>query len=389
MNAIRSDYFDPTPLKKDTSTWLVLAGMLLAAAGVVLVLQSFGYASSLAQLWQSGQEIWSEELGLMLQILGIWAVVLGVVLAVRFVTQPFMKYGGEFWQAVITGFPLGVVLPFVLTLAGGLLLYIPLGLLSLLLPEVYPYATLQFGWLAAGYLVFVWIVIGLVPLLAGVFRMRKWYYKFIAVLLYAQLTLDIVQAGLDVARILLNNSVWQANNTALLVALFGSLLASCIVVLWSLRGQPALVRIYAILGIYLASLVTGNFSDTLFGWGEIPAAIVALLAPLLYLQAAKWILRRDGTALAGLSAAYLGLLAGLLVDQLLELRITGHGWISLLWGILIVLGVGLALGYFLGRRLNRLLADRLQLREVLLQYMDSGLVAGIMAGMFIGGFLAR
>jgi hypothetical protein len=340
-------------------------------------------------MWVSGKEIWGETLQLMLEILVIWSVVVGVVLAVRYVTHPVIKYGGEFWEAVVTGFPLGVTLPFALTLACGLLLYIPLGLLSMLVPEVYPFATLQFAWLAAGYLVFLWIVVGIVPLLAGVFRMRRWYYKFIAVLLYFLLAQDILQTGTNAIQILLNYSIWQTNNLALLVGVFGSLLVSSAAVLWSLRGQPALVTVYVITGIYLASIVTGNFSQRLFGWGEVPAALLALLAPLLYLKVAKWILRRDGTAVAGLVAGYVGLLAGLLIDNLLALRITGHGWISLLWGIIVVLGLGLALGYFLGRRLNKLLADRLQLQQILLKYMDSGLVAGIMAGMFIGGFLAR
>jgi hypothetical protein len=149
------------------------------------------------------------------------------------------------------------------------------------------------------------------------------------------------------------------------------------------------VIVYAITGVYIASLVTGNVSEQLFGWGELPAAVLAVLSSLLYLQLAKWILRRDGTALACLAAGYVGLLAGLLIDHLLQLRITGQGWISLLYGVIIVLGLGLALGYFLGRRLTKLLARRFQLLMALLRYMDAGLVAGIMAGMFIGGFLGR
>ncbi len=244
------------------------------------------------------------------------------------------------------------------------------------------------GW-QRRYFVFLWIVVGMVPVLAGVFRLPKWYYKFLAVLLLLQLTLDTLQTGVSALQILLRDSIWQTNNTALLLALFGTLLVSSAVVLWSFRGQPALTIVYAITGIYLASIVTGNFSERLFNWGEIPSAVLALLAPLAYLQAAKWILRRDGTAAAALAAGFAGLLAGLFVDGLLQLRITGHGWISLLWGIIVVLGLGLALGYFLGRRLTKLLSNRYQFLQSLLSYMDIGLVAGIMAGMFIGGFLAR
>src|SRR5512143_3409149 len=119
MNAVRSQYFDPNPLKKDARTSLGILGLLLGLAGAVLVLQSWVYASSLPDLWVTGQNIWGEKLSLMLQILVIWAAVLGILFAVRFVTQPVMKYGSVFWEAVLTGFPLGLALPFLLTLGLG------------------------------------------------------------------------------------------------------------------------------------------------------------------------------------------------------------------------------------------------------------------------------
>lgn len=389
MKAIHSGYFENNPLKKDTRTSLLILGGLLAVAGVVLVLQSFIYASSIPQLLESGQNIWGEALSLMLQILTIWAVVLGVVLVVQFVTQPVIKYGSEFWEAVITGFPLGLVIPFLRVLGAGLCIFIPLGLLSLFIVDIYPFATLQFAWLAAAYLVFLWIVVGMLPQLVRVFRLRKWYYKFIALALFFQLGLDTIQSLLSALQILIRNSIWQSNQTALLVALFGSLLVSIAAVLWSLKGQPALTIAYAITGVYIASIVTGNFSERLFNWGEVPSAILASLAPLAYLQAAKWILRRDGSAIAGLAAGFAGLLTGLLIDQLLQLRITGQSWISFLYGILVVLGVGLILGMLLGRRVTRLLMNRFNLHSFLLKYMDIGLTAGLMTGLLMGGLLAR
>jgi hypothetical protein len=389
MTANDSEYFDPNLSKKDARTILVTLGILLAAAVGVLVLQSFGYASSLAELWQSGQNIWEEQLSQMLQIVAIWSVVLGVLLAVRAVTTPVTKYGGEFWTAIVTSFPRGVAIPFLFILGAGLILFIPLGLLSLLVPDVYPFATLQFGWLAGAYLVFLWIATGMPSVLARLFQLRKWYDKFLAILLALDLLLDCLQTLESVLKTLLMDSVWQSNNTALLLGLFGSLLVSIAAGVWLLRGRPALTIVFTIVGVYVASVVSGNFSDRLFGWGELPSALLAVVLPLVYLQAAKWILRRDGTAAAGLIAGYLGLLTGLLLDSLLQLRISGHGWISLLWGVIVVLGVGLALGYFLGRRVNRLLSDRLKFQAILLKYMDIGLTVGIMAGMFIGGFLAR
>jgi hypothetical protein len=389
MIAIQTTYFRINPLKKDARTNLIVLGVLLAAAGGVLALQSFEYASSIPALLETGQQAWGEALGSMLRSLAVWAVVLGVFFAIWSVTQPSVKYGSEFWAAVAKGLPLGLAMPFLLVLGAGLLIYILLGLLSLLVVEILTYATLQFAGLAAGYLVLIWIVVGMPPLLVAVFRLRKWYYMFIAVVLFIQLTLDIVLAGMSALEILAKNSVWQTNNTAFLLALFGSLLVTVTAVLWSLRGQPVLTVAYAITGIYAAAVVSGNFSERLFHWGEVPAAVLACLAPLAYLQVTKWILRRDGTAVAGLAAGFVGLLAGLFVIRLLHLGIAGQSWFSLLYGVIVVLGLGLILGLLLGRRITRLLARRFQLLPAILRYMDIGQVAGIMAGMFIGGFLVR
>jgi hypothetical protein len=389
MRAIRSGYFENNPLNKDTRTSLIILGVLFAAAFVVLLLQSLLYASSLLQLIETGRNIWGKNLSLMLQILTIWAFVLGVVIAVRYVTQPVMKYGGEFWAAFMTGFPLGLVIPFLRVLGAGLCLFIPLGLLSLFIPDIYPFATLQFAFLAAAYIVFLWIAVGMLPVLAGIFQLRGWYYKVIAVLLFFQLCLDMVQSLFSILQILVRNSVWQSSETAFLLALFGSLFVTIAAVSWSLRGQPTLTIVYVIAGVYIASIVSGNFSERLLHWGEVPSAVLACLAPLAYLQAAKWILRKDGTAIACLAAGFAGLLTGLLIDQLLQLRITGQSWISFLYGILVVLGAGLILGMLLGRRVTKLLMNRFNIQSFLLRYLDIGLTAGLMTGLLMGGLLAR
>jgi hypothetical protein len=389
MNEIRSGYFLSNPLHRDTRTSLVILGSLLAAAFGVLVLQSVTYASSVAQIWETGQILWGEPLSMLMQILVIWGVVLGIVCAVEFVTQPAMKYGSEFWGAMMTGLPLGFILPFLRVLGFGLVIYIPLGLLSPMVPELFPFATLQFAWMAAAYMVFLWLVVGMVPLLGGIFLMRKWYYKFMAVALFFLLLLDTLQCLLAALPALVNNSIWVTSDTAFVLALGGSLLMSILVTVWSLRGQTVLTIVYAMTGIYIASIATGNFSERLFQWGEMPSAILALLAPLVYVQVVKWILRRDGTAVACLAAGYLGLLAGLLIDNLLQLRVTGQSWLSVLYGVIVLLGAGLVLGYFLGRRITKLLAGRFHLELALLRYMDIGQVAGLMAGMLIGGILAR
>ena len=121
----------------------------------------------------------------------------------------------------------------------------------------------------------------------------------------------------------------------------------------------------------------------------LPSALAALPAPLLYLQAVKWILRDDRFAVAGLAAGFIGVLAGLLVDAVLHLQIIGQGWISLLCGIAITLGFGLALGFLLGPRLTNLLAAKIRFPPAAVRYMNIGLMAGIMAGMLVGGLLVR
>lgn len=389
MNAILATYFSDSLFKENTRTKALVLGILLAAAGVLLVLQSFFYASSPLVLLRAGAQIWGQALGSMLQTLAVWAVVLGVVFAVRSATQPTALYGTDFWKAILTGFPLGLILPFLLVLAAGLLIYLPLGLLSLPVAELFPYATLQFAFLAGTYLVLLWIAAGMPLLLAALYQQRKWYDKFLAVLLALLLTLNVLQAGLGALQILLEDSPWQTRNPAFFLAVLGALLMSIALVVWRLERRPGLAMVYASAGIYIASVVTGILSERLFHWGELPAALVALLAPLLYVRVASWILRRDGTAAAGLAAGFAGLLAGLFLIRLLHLAITGQSLVSLLYGILLLMIVGFIAGYFLGRLLTRLLARRFQLLPALARLMESGLTAGIMAGMFIGGFLGR
>jgi len=389
MRAIGTTYFTYSIYRKLTRTHWIALGVSLVAASAVLVLQSFRYASSVPDLVQTGQFYWWDTLSMMLKSLAIWAVVLGVVFAIQLVNQPAFQYGRQFWVALTGGFLLGLLLPYLLVLWAGIWIYIPLGLLSLFIPNIIPYATLQFTWIVATYLVLIWIVIGMPPLLVGTFREGRWYFKFLVVLLFFQLLLDVLQALTSAMEIIIKNSLWLANNTAFVLAIFGSLVLTIVAVVWSLRQERLLTIVYVITGIYIASIVTGNFSDLVFHWGEIPSALLTFLAPLAYLQVAKWILRSDGTALAGLAAGFMGLLAGLFVDEVLHLRITGQGWISLLYGIVLILILGLSLGYLLGRRFTNLLVRKISFRPVIVRYLDIGLIAGIMAGMLAGSLLAR
>ena len=389
MRVIDPSYFNVNIWKQVKRHHWIGLGIGLVMAGLILELQSLRYGSSIPILLDTGRQIWWGSLSMMMRSLAVWALVLGTVFPIQLVNRPAAMNGRAFWISLFSGLGLGVLLPFALLLAGGIFIFLPLGLLSVFIKEIFPYATLQFAWLAAAYLVFIWIVVGMPPLLATTFWKGRWYYKFLTMLLFFELVLDILQAIVGAFSIILKNSLWQTNDTALVIAVFGSLAVTIAAVLLSLRQLPVLTAVYTITAIYIASLVTGNFSDRLLHWGEVPSAILTLVAPLLYLYVAKWTLRKDGTAAAGLAAGFAGLLAGLLIMQLLHLRIAGQGWISLLYGILFILGLGLALGVFLGRRFINLLTRRIPFQPIITRFLDIGLIAGLMTGMLLGGWLAR
>ena len=67
MKAIRTEYFNLDPLKKNIRSDLIVLGVSLAAAGSVLFLQSIKYASSLPVLLEVGQHFWWEYLDMMLK----------------------------------------------------------------------------------------------------------------------------------------------------------------------------------------------------------------------------------------------------------------------------------------------------------------------------------
>lgn len=93
MNAIRTGYFNPSLPKKDARTSLTVLGVMLVLTGGVLLLQTIKYASSIQVLLEVGYRNWWEYLGMMLRSLVTWAVVIGVVFAIQFVSQPAVREG--------------------------------------------------------------------------------------------------------------------------------------------------------------------------------------------------------------------------------------------------------------------------------------------------------
>jgi hypothetical protein len=388
MDTINKTYFSIDRMKKDARLNLVIVGVVLAIAGGVLVLQSFKFISSIPVLLAFGRELWWEYLRTMLKIMIVWAFIVGITYGMVFGTHPSIKDGKGFLAAVFTGFAIGFLVPYTLILGSGILLFIPLGLLSLFIEEIIQYATLQFTWLLAACIVFIWVIAGMPPLLLDMLKDGHWYLKLMALLLFCYLILDVLLVTASAMQILSRNSLWRMNLPFLLAEL-GSLFLTIVVVLLSLRGQRVLTIVYAISGIYVASIATGNLSNIVFDWGEMPSAILALLAPLLYLQVTKWILKNQLVAVAGLIAGLAGLLVGLFIAQFVHMRIIGQGWSGLLCGTGIALGFGLSFGFIFGPRITNLLASKINFKPVVIKYLDLGLIAGIITGTVMGGFLAR
>jgi putative cofactor-binding repeat protein len=377
-------------LKKEGKTGLTVLVVILILLSAVLFLQSIKYVSSLWVILQYGHELWWEDLWRMLKSLRVWAALTGVLFALEFAAHPAAVDLKRKLSGIVTGFLTGFFTPYSLVLAAGILIFLPLGILSLLSRSVIEYATLEFAWLVAAYLMFLWIAIDTPTLLLDMIKTGSPYIKFMAALLLLYLGVQMLGAIASGFSILVRHSIWHTSNAAFILAIFVSLLATGIASISTIGRQPLITSVFAVVGIYLASVVTGNVSDLLFHWGEMPSALVAaFVGPVLYSQAAKAILRNGIDAVAGIIGMVLGLVAGLLIGQLMNIRIIVWNWIgiSIVTGFALVFGIMFGLMY--GWLIITLLVSRTRLKPEIALRLGTGVLFGVVIGMVLGAFAGR
>ena len=377
-------------LKKDAKAgWTLIAVILLVLAGV-LFLQSRAFNSSLWVLLQFAYENWQDYLWHILRSLVVWAGMTGVIFAMEFASNPANTDSKRLFKSLFTGFMTGFTFPYFLVFGLGLLIFIPLGLLSLFIEDIVIYATLEFAWLTAAYIIFLWIAMDTPMLLLEGIANGSWTVKLLAGTLLLLLVVQVLQALLSIWRIILESCRWMHRMDAGLLTVFGSLVVTVFVSRKTLGRQPAGIMILTVIGVYIVSVATGNLSQLVFDWGEMPTALVAaFVGPVVYSQAAKAILRHGVGSVFVMFTVLAGMLMGLFFAHYGKLAIIGQGWFGILCGTSIAIGFGIAFGGLWAQTLVKVLVMRTRLKPEIAMGMGVGLFLGIVLGMVLGGFLAR
>jgi hypothetical protein len=373
-------------LKKEAKSNLIILAVVICLLIAVLLLQSMRFVSSLWVLWEFGYGQWGEYLLDMLESLGIWAVLTGVIFSAQFLISSPASDPRTTLSGMAVGFVSGFAFTYFLVLIIGIAVYIPLGLLSLFIPSIIRFATLHFAWLVSAYLVFVLIAIGTPKVLFYAVKQGNWYFRLLGVLATLLLAVQIVRATARAFSLILRNSIWQTDTV--LVALGASLLVTIVTNIVLLRGETITKTIFVIITVYLASTITGNVSYGAFHREGLSSILAAFVGPITYSFLAKTTINHGINAISGILGFVGGIILGVLVDQFIGLRIVGQGWSSVLCGTMITMGFGVGFGLLWGPAISGLLI-RARVKPVVSFCAGAGLFLGIVVGMVFGGFGAK
>jgi hypothetical protein len=281
------------------------------------------------------------------------------------------------------GFITGFAFSYLLVLGIGIALYIPLGAMSIFIPSLIRFATLQFAWLVAAYVIFVLIATDNPGMLLYMIKQGNWYFRLMGILMSLLLMIQILKAFVGGLGLIMKNSPWRTNTAV--ISLGVSLLVTIIANVVLLKGKPVAKMILSIMAVYIAATITGNVSYSNLGWGDVPSLVLAaFVGPIAYSFAVKPIISHSVNAIAGIVGFTGGMIAGLLIDHLTGLRIIGQGWFGILCGTTITIGFGVAFGLLWGPAIGRLLV-KARIKPALSLSVGVGLFLGIVVGMVAGG----
>lgn len=374
-------------VKKELRDSLLILALILCILIAVLVLQSIKFASSLRVLLEFGYGEWGKYLVGMLESLIVWAIVAGVIASIQFLIYSPVNDPKKILSGMAVGFINGFVFTYFLVLVIGIVIYVPLGIISIFVPGIIKFATLHFAWLIAAYIIFILIAIDTPKMLFYEIKQGNWYFKLLGILMAALLGVQILKAIAGGFSLLMQNSIWQTNTA--LVALGVSLLTTFIINIILVRREAISKVIFAIITVYITSIITGNVSYGVFHWGELSSLILAsFIGPITYSLVAKTIISYGINSISGILGFIGGIIIGLLVDQLTKLRIVGQGWFGILCGTMITIGFGIGFGLLWGPTISSLLV-KARIKPAVSFCVGAGLFLGIVVGMVSGGFIAR
>ncbi len=377
-------------LEKETKTGWVLILTLLTFSLLVLLGQSMKFVSPLWIVIKIGFDIWQEHISRMLDKLVFWAIVGGLYASIMTFVNSTLNDIKKVLSATAISFILGFCTTFLFVFLLGLLIYLPLGIISLIFSTEIYFTSLGFAFLCATYIIFFWMVVDVPPILIDIIKEAPIYFKLLAFLLSILLVTQIIGTILSIFQILIVNSVWQVHLPAFIIAIAGAFLVATIMTLFYLHKDPYSKKILAFAIIFFLSIITGNISDRLFHWGEYPSAVVAAtISPLAY----SWLINRmrrnplySISLLVGLVA---GLGAGTLFARYIGLRIIGQGWFGIFCGSALAIGFGVAFGMLFAQWISPLLFKLFRIKPEISLVVSFGFVIGTVIATVIFGFMTR
>ena len=324
----------------------------------------------------------------MLNSLIIWAIVTGIIFSIEFIgNTPVNNFKKTLLDTVI-GFISGFIFTYFIVLVIGIIIFIPLGILSIFIPDIIVFATMQFALLLATYIIFILIAVDTPLMLFYVIKQGNWYFKSLGILIVGLLMVQTLKAILGGLIILMNHSIWRTNT--FLVAIGLSLLVTIVVNIILLKKGTISKVVFTILIVYVASIITGNVSFGVFNWGAfLSFGLTVFIGPIIYSLVAKIIINQGINAVSGIFGFIGGLIIGIVIDQHTGLRIIGQGWFGILCGTLITAAFSIAFGLLWGPAISNFLITTTKIKPIIGFCIGYGLFFGIVVGMIAGGFLGR
>ncbi len=227
---------------------------------------------------------WQEPLLDVVDLFRIWAIVSGVLGAWQMIAFGLDEHSvkGLLRKGAI-GFGIGVIFPYLAVLGLGLLIAIPLVLVDLVFPTDDHVATYPFACFCAACAVFFAMTRYIFRFLWFMMEKGSLIFKALGALLLLAMLLETLMVLLRILRELVELSFWRFDVGAAIVVYAGPLVAALLLLVVRLRVSKRVPSLITLSVVYVASVVTGNLSNTVFRWGEWPSAIVAgILAPVVY-----------------------------------------------------------------------------------------------------------
>jgi hypothetical protein len=385
MNAIYANI-----VKKDLGKSLLFMGFFICLITAILLLQGLKYSSSLWVLINFSYSEWKEYLDRVLSILFDWSIVTGIFFSIQFFIRTTTTKVKEVIKSVTAGFIIGFTFSYLMAAGIAIILFIPLGILSLFMTEIIKYATFQFTFLVATYLVVILIFMDAPKLVYFLIKEGNWYFKILGILGALLLINQILMVIISGYELIIRNSFWRTRLDAFILATVVSLIVSVILTAFLERREKFGTIVFISLGIYIFSIIAGNISENIFHWGELPSALTAAFcAPIVFSLVVK-IMRVYGIgAIFGILGLFGGAGIGFFVDWTAKYKIIGQNWTGILCGTMLTVGIGVSFGLVFANLFSGWLVNRFRIRPYLGCCVYIGLIAGIVIGMVAGGFIQR